>query len=152
MVHTAFITLHAAAGIIAFTAGCLALRKRAYMTIYFWSLIALVVSLAAVVVLDWAGLDTVSRALFAALLGFGGFLIWQAVQARRLPTGDPELRARVIDHVGFTLIALFDGFVIILALDLGAPVWSAIVVAVAGVAVGRTAIELGTRRVASPRS
>ena len=55
---------------------------------------------------------------------------------RRLATPLP-------DDVGFTLITLFDGFVIITALDLGAPAWLVIATAVAGIAAG----NLATRRV-----
>jgi hypothetical protein len=39
-------------------------------------------------------------------------------------------------HVGFTLISLWDGFVIVLAIDLGAPGWLVAVLAVLGVVVG----------------
>lgn len=136
-----FITLHAAAGVIAFAAGCLALRWRGYLTVYFWSLVAMVGLLAVAVAVDWPGLSTATRVLFAALLGLAGYMIWRAVQARRLqPAAGPGQQARAFDHIGFTLIALFEGFVVILTLDLGAPVWLVVAVAVAGVAVGRATL------------
>jgi uncharacterized membrane protein len=141
MIHTVLIAAHAAAGLIAFTAGYLALTRRSAFTVYFWSLIVLVVFLAAVLALDWPGLDTTSHAVFTALLVLGGYMIWRATQARRLQhTTSPQQQARRIDHIGFTLIALFDGFVIITALDLGAPPWLAAVVGVAGIAAGHTTL------------
>ncbi len=142
MWHTVFITLHAAAGVIAFTAGCLALRRPAFLTGYLWSLVALVGFLAVVVALDWLVPATDARALFVAFLGLGGYMIWRAVQAYRLRLAtDAVQRARLVGHIGFTLIALFDGFVVVLALDLGAPMWLIIVAAVAGIAVGHITVE-----------
>lgn len=147
MGHTVLIAAHAAAGLGAFTAGCLALTRRSYFTVYFWSLVFLVVFLA--VAVDWAGLDTASRIVFAAFTGVGGYMVWRAVQARRLQQATSlQQRARRIDHIGFSLVALFDGFVIILALDLGAPSWLAIMIALAGVAAGHTTLRRLKRQLA----
>jgi len=41
-----------------------------------------------------------------------------------------------IDHIGFTLISLFEGFIIVSGIDLGAPGWLTAIVAVLGVVVG----------------
>jgi hypothetical protein len=41
-----------------------------------------------------------------------------------------------IDHMGFTLIALFEGFIIVAAIVLGAPGWLTAGVAILGVIVG----------------
>ena len=49
---------------------------------------------------------------------------------------------KVIDHVGFVLISLFDGFAIVSALDLHAPGWLIAVIAVAAVGVGIYGINL----------
>ncbi len=149
MVHTVLIAAHAAAGLAAFAAGCLALARRSYFTVYLWSLVSLVVFLAAAVAVDWSGLDTASRTLFAALAALGGYMIWRAVQARQLQqVTSLQHRGRHIDHIGFTLVALFDGFVIILALDLGAPAWLAIVIALAGIAAGHTTLGRLKRQLA----
>ncbi len=51
-------------------------------------------------------------------------------------------QARLIDHVGFILISLFDGFAIISAIDLKAPGWLVAVIAVGAVAIGIYAINL----------
>jgi hypothetical protein len=44
-----------------------------------------------------------------------------------------DRQARYIGDAGFTLIALFDGFVIISALDPGAPAWLIVRIGSAGV-------------------
>lgn len=148
MGHNLLITAHAAAGLAAFATGCLALTRRSYFTVYLWSLVSLVVFLAAVAI-DWAGLNSASRAVFAAFTVLGGYMIWQAVQARQLQRSTSlQQRGRRIDHIGFTLVALFDGFVIIAALDLGAPAWLAIPIAVAGIAAGHTTLRRLKRQLA----
>jgi hypothetical protein len=68
-----------------------------------------------------------------------GWRGWQAFQdlQRRGAGWTPSY----LDDVGFTLIALFDGFVVIGALDLGAPVWLVVAIGVLGILVGRGAIS-----------
>jgi hypothetical protein len=65
-------------------------------------------------------------ALYAGLLGLGLYMLWRGARAwMRLCTQGSGWRPRYIDDVGFTLISLFDGFVIVGAMDLGAQVaWS----------------------------
>jgi hypothetical protein len=64
---------------------------------------------------------------------------WQALLHLRSPMG--SWRADYIDDVGFTLIALFDGFVIVSALDLGAPICLTLSIAVLGILAGRYAVQ-----------
>lgn len=78
----------------------------------------------------------------------GLYMIWRAVQAvsvLRQPPGNPEA---VIDHIGFNLISLFDGFAIITTLDLHAPGWLVAVIAVAAVAPGIYAINMRKKTLA----
>ena len=49
-------------------------------------------------------------------------------------------RHKYIDDIGFTLISLFDGFVIVAAIDLNAPVWAIVLIAILGVVVGNWGI------------
>ncbi len=51
-----------------------------------------------------------------------------------------DWRPRYLDDIGFILIALFAGFLII-ALDLGAPGWAVALTAVAGVVAGHRAMQ-----------
>jgi len=152
MVHDVLIAAHAASGVVAFAAGCAAIFRRSAFAVYFASLVALVVSLAAVVAVDWPRLDGPPRSLYAVLTVLGGYLIWRAVQAHRLRPSDSAHRsARYLDHVGFTLVALFDGFAIIAVLTAGGPGWLAAAIGVLGVGVGHVAIRtLKTRLTAAP--
>lgn len=46
-----------------------------------------------------------------------------------------------VNHIGFTLISLFEGFIIVSGIDLGAPGWLTAVVAVLGVVVGNRVLH-----------
>ena len=146
MWHAVLITLHATTGTVALLAGLLAHRSRALFRTYLWSLVASVAFLAAAVAEEWGRLDGLSRALFGAFVVLGLVMVWLALAARRLPAGSP----RYVDLVGFTLVALFDAFVVITVLNGGAPVAlvvaSGVVVAVAGHFVLRAAKTRATER------
>lgn len=142
MLHATLIALHAVSGAIAFIAGCLVLRRRTGFSVYRWSLLALVLFLAAAIAIDWPTLDTLSRILFTAFVALGGYLVYRASRARRLLAAtEVERYARLADHVGFTLIALFDGFVVILVLDLGAPTWLVVLVGIGAAVAGHFALR-----------
>jgi hypothetical protein len=49
-------------------------------------------------------------------------------------------------HVGFTLVALWEGFVVVLAIDLGAPGWLVAVLAALGLVVGNRALHWAAAR------
>jgi hypothetical protein len=75
--------------------------------------------------------------IFGGLVLLGLFMVGRAAAARRLrrrAAGD--WRRPSMAHVGFTLIALWEGFVIVLAIDLGAPGWLVAVLAVLGLVAG----------------
>lgn len=136
MLHTWLIGLHALAGVAAFTAGCVAVRRRTWFDAYLWSLVLLVAFLAADVSAAWPELGLGIRILFVAFLGLGAYMVWRAVRARALlASGEGPRSARYLGHVGFTLVGLLDGFAVIAVLDLGAPGWLCAAVGVA-VAIG----------------
>ncbi|MEP6696763.1 MAG: hypothetical protein ABJA34_07775, partial [Pseudonocardiales bacterium] len=140
--RTALITLHAAAGLLAFVTGCVAMFRRSWFRPYLGSLIAMVVFLAAAVAADWAAANMALRVLFAGLGVLGVYLVWLAVQAGRVvgPT-DPALSSRYRQRIGFTLVALFVGFVAIAILDIGAPSWVVAVVAALTAAAGHAVVR-----------
>lgn len=160
MLHSALIAAHAVSGIAAFALGCLALRPRiqrvqgvsSTVRLYLGTLWLMVLLLLMVIAIDWSTLALGTRILYGALSVlalYTGWRGWQAVQ---------NLRGRVagwkgpyVDNLGFTLITLFDGFVIIAALDLHAPVWVAVVIGILGVVAGRLGVQKVKERVAAPR-
>jgi hypothetical protein len=122
-VHTAMIVLHAAAGVLAFVAGCLVLRPpdagpraQRLFQVYLVSLGSMVVFLVGAMAAHWRELGTTEQVVYGGLLLLGLFMVWRAMAAgsvlRRRGDG---WRLPYMEHVGFTLIALWDGFVIVLA-------------------------------------
>jgi hypothetical protein len=86
-------------------------------------------------------LPAITQIIFLALAVLGLYMIWRAVQDVSVLQAQPGNRVAVIDHIGFILISLFDGFAIVTATDLQAPVWLVAVVAVSTVALGIYAIN-----------
>jgi hypothetical protein len=79
-------------------------------------------------------------------------MVWRGTRARRIAASSRQQpSARELDHLGFTLVALLDAFVVIAALDLGAPGWLLAVVAIAVAAMGHVWITRLKKRLV-PRS
>ena len=140
--YIALIILHTVAGLLAFGFGCAVIRPPVDLAgprfrVYAWSLVALVVFLVAAIASHWSDLASTPRLIHVALTGLGLFMVGQAWRARTVRPQDE----RYVESVGFTLIALFDGFVIVSAIDLDAPIWLVLVIAAAGVLVGRWGVE-----------
>jgi hypothetical protein len=131
MWHTVLIALHAITGAVALLAGGVAHRGRVLFDLYLWSLVASIGFLVAAVIEGWARSDGGTRLLFGAFAVLGGVMIALAASARRLGPSPAY-----VDRVGFTLVALFDAFIVITVLNLGAPialvVGSGVVVAIGG--------------------
>lgn len=130
--HSLLIALHAATGVIAMVAGGVALYRGRFFDVYLASLVATTVFLALAVAAEWTVLDAGSRVLFTAFTLLAVVMVARGVLARRLPPTSPVY----LEHVGFTLVALLDAFVVIAVLNAGAPVWlvvaSGVLLAVAG--------------------
>jgi hypothetical protein len=87
-------------------------------------------------------LPTITQLIFAGLAILGGYMIWRAVQAVSVLQAPSGNQGAVLDHIGFILISLFDGFAIVTAIDLQAPGWLVAVGAVGAVALGISAINV----------
>lgn len=137
MWHTIVIATHAVAAGVALLAGCVAIRRGALFGTYLWSLVTMEAFLVLAIAAEWSVIDVITRVLFAAFVLLGLCMVWSADQARRIrPSGSAGPSASYVAHVGFTLVALFDAFIVILVLDAGAPAWlvatSGALIAVAG--------------------
>ena len=146
MIHSWFIVIHAAAGVLALPLGCLVLRptegRRVVFRAYFVSLTVMTVAVAAAVAWNWNTISTGERVTFTLLTILAFYTLLRGVDARRaLRDRAPGWQAGYVDHVGFTIISLFDGFTIVSAIDLGAPLWLVLIVGALGVVVGITAIN-----------
>jgi cell division protein FtsW (lipid II flippase) len=151
------IVLHAAAAVGAFAVGAAALDPRRARS-HRWTLPALVGLLVAMTVFmigamaaHWSDLPGGSQVVFSVLVGLAVYMVYRAVHASSLAYHEAHGREpRHVDDLGFILIALFDGFVIVAAIDLGAPVWIVIPLAVLAVVVGHRALQRYKSRVATP--
>lgn len=154
MLHSVLIGLHAAAGVLCFAAGLLCIPLRApeswRFRIYAGSLVAMLGFVIGSIAYSWVGLDVTTRLIFTGLAGLGLYMVWRMSRAYvRLSRQDMGWQPKYLDHVGFTLISLFDGFVIVGAIDLGMPVWLVVLAAVTGVVIGIQAMtRVKTRLVA----
>lgn len=146
--RTAVIVVHAVAGTVAFASGAVLVARRLggtsrrlYAT-YLTGIAVLAITSLVAVAMDWTDLSSGARAAFVALIALAVVMATRAGLARTsMPGRDHDNPRKFIDHIGFTLIALFDGFVIVTALDLGAPTWLVTAVAVAGVLVGQRTLH-----------
>lgn len=145
VLHTVLIYGHAIGGLVAFGLGCLVLRPRkvgAVFRAYFVALWVMVLLLVAVVGIDWRELPPVSRFTYGGLTLLALYTGFRGAQARRLlQERSVHWKGAYIGHVGFTLISLFDGFVVVGALDMNAPGWLVGAVGVLGVVVGVSAVN-----------
>jgi len=154
MLHAIFIAAHAAGGVAAFVFGLIVLRPRMESVpttfhLYLGTLWLMVVFLILVVGIDWTGLGLVSRSVYGILTLlalYTGWRGWRALQNLRSRTTD--WKGRYIDDVGFTLIVLFVGFVVVGTFDLGAPIWLVVVIGVLGILTGRLGVRKTKERVA----
>jgi hypothetical protein len=146
MLHTVLIILHATTALVCFGAGVLSLGLQTATSgrfrLYFWSLLAMLVFMAGAIAVRWVDVELSARSIFLGLGALGIYMAYRAGRAgTRLRRHDQDWRPRYLDDIGFTLISLFDGFVIVAAIDLGAPVWLVVLIAVAGVAGGVQAMK-----------
>lgn len=151
------ILLHAATALAAFSVGLVAVdprRAREHrwtMSALVGLLLAMIVFVAAAMAAHWSDLDGNIQVVFTGLVVLAGYLVWRAQHALRLggdPSGVDQLTH--VDDVGFVLIALADGFVIVAAIDLGVPMWIVVPLAVAVVVFGHRGLDHLKERVASP--
>ena len=141
--HTIAIVAHATSAIAAFIIGVVlifqrnTLRKLQLARAFLVLLILMEVFLVIAILSHVTSLPAITQLIFGGLVILGVYMIWRAVQALTVLTKQNQAdQLKVIDHVGFVLISLFDGFAIVSALDLQAPGWLVAVIAVGAVGIG----------------
>jgi len=150
--HTTAIVLHALSATGAFLVGIILLfQSNTHRQLQLArALVVLLMLMAAFLVIAILShvkiLPTSKQIIFGGLFILLVYMIWRATQAvTTLKKQQQANQLKVIDHVGFVLISLFDGLVIVSALDLQAPVWLVAVVAVVAVVIGIYAIIVRKR-------
>jgi len=130
-VSATFIALHAATAGMALISGLFVRRRPRWFATYYWSLVAMVVFLVAGIAADIGARQPGVLVIDAALVALAGFMVWRAEQFRRLADHRSQ---RSAEHVGFTVVALVDAFVVVTLVGLGLPGWLVAVVG-AGIAI-----------------
>lgn len=159
MLRTVLVVIHAGAGIAGLVVGLsaiapepprgwLRLLRRAYLP----CVAVLLASLAALLVVDWGGLATGVRLAFGGLAGLGAVMVIRLVLAQReVAAQRAGWQGRYIDHVAFSYIALWVGFLVLPALNLPYPQFTVPAVVVAVIGTGALLVSRYRRRVTSPR-
>jgi hypothetical protein len=139
--NTVFVTVHAAAAVVAFAAGAVSLRSGRFLAAYRAGTVVMAAALVPAVLVDWSKTDTPARVAFSVLVGLAGIMVIRAELAGRRPPGASGPSRAYVQHVGFTLISLAVGFAVVGVLRLGGPGWLGGVLAVGIVLAGRTLLE-----------
>lgn len=149
MAHLIMIVLHATAAALCFIFGALTLlphlshhSRLTLATYYVVTLIAMIVFLAGAILAHVGQLEALQRGIFAGLFVLGLYMLFRGMRARTVLRVQPDDWWTIyVNHIGFTLISLFEGFIIVSGIDLGAPGWLTAVVAVLGVVVGNRVLH-----------
>lgn len=141
------IVLHAASSVAAFAVGLVALlpdrvRERRWLpSMLAWLLGGSVLFMVGATAAHWSDLAGGAHLVFPGLAVLALYMLYRALHARRAAgqlTGSRQ--ARSMDDIGFILVALFNGFVIVSAIDLGASFLMVIPLAVLAAVLGHLAV------------
>jgi len=131
--------LFVAAAALAFIAGAFALdgNRSTYAT-FFGALCVSMVTMAAAVGVDWPYLADVRQVVFMGLGIVGGYVLFRGGRAgtQLSERYDDDWYERYADDIGYSLVWLFVGFVLVLAMDLGLPAWGVVLMSAASLAGG----------------
>ncbi len=147
MLNTVVITIHAVAATVAFAAGVLSVPSGRFLGTCRRAMAVMGAALVPAVLVDWETTPMGARIAFAGLLGLAGGMVLRAeLAARQGPalTGGPT--GAYLEHLGFTLIGLADGFAVVTAIRSGAPGWAVGVLAVGVVGAGHLTLQMAKWR------
>ena len=156
-IHSFLIILHAASATVSFVAGfflILSLKtgsEQRLFGLYWATLLGMVVLLAGAILVYWAEYSITERIIFPGLFVLGVYMLYRARSAKHsLNSQQADSKRAYIEHIGFTLISLFEGFVIVSGLTSGFPGWLVGLLAILGVLIGRWLIRIAQERVEKP--
>ncbi len=157
--RTFLVVVHASAGVGGLLAGLPSLApprpsdNRGWVRrLYLLFVLILLGSMAALIAIDWTDLDMSARIAFGALSGLGAVMAFRIFRAEREASQQTaNWQERYIGHVYFTYISLWEGFVILPALDLPLPQVTVPLVAIGVLAIGHFLIARYRARVFAPQ-
>lgn len=153
--RTALVILHAAPGVAGLVAGLQAIPpprtgdgRTWWRRIYALCVAVLLGGLTVLLVYDWADLEPTGRLAFTGLAGLGAVIAIRLLLARRAArTGAIGWQRRYVDHLVFTYISLWVGFLVVPAINTAWPQVAIPVVVVAVVIAGSVLASRYKRRV-----
>lgn len=150
-----FIILHALSGLVCFISGSLLLSARGSekykkaLPIFIASLLGLIIFLVGAVIAHWDELDTVTRIVYGGLFFLSLYMMYRALQARRKLIASTSRNLSYVDDVGFPLISLFNGFIIVALIDLRAHMAVVIIGAIAAAVIGGRMVKKRKQKLSS---
>lgn len=153
-----FIILHTISGLVCFVSGCLLLSvkggkkyKKALPT-FIVALLGLIIFLVGAIISHWNELDTVTRIVYGGLFLLSLYMMYRALQARQKLVASTSRNLSYVDDIGFPLIALFNGFIIVALIDLGAHMAVVIIGAVVAAIIGGRMVEKRKQKLSDQHS
>ena len=129
MLREILVIIHAGSGIVGLLVGLGALSppvpadKRSWLRrVYAGCITVLLVSMVAMIGVDWSGLEAGARIAFSGLTGLGVVIAYRLVRAHQeAGTRGTDWQSRYIGHIYFTYVSLWIGFLIVPALNMPYP-------------------------------
>lgn len=158
--YDVFLGVHVGAGVLGlllgppvFAAARRPDRRPALRWAYQAALVVLVVAVAGAVAAHWSDLDTGARAAFGGLVLLGAVIVARGHLAlRALRQRRAGWQQRYLDHVYFTYVSLWEGFVLVAILESGLPAWLAPMAAVGILVAGAALLSWYKRRILDPET
>lgn len=153
MLRTLLVVLHASAGVSGLLLGLAAFaprpgRPEAVRIAYLGCIGLLLLSLFALIAIDWPELAAGARIAFSALAALAVVMAYRLVRALVEATAMSEgWQRRYIDHLFFGYISLWIGFLVVPALNLPYPQVVIPIVALGALALGRFLVARYQKRV-----
>jgi len=110
----------------------------------------MVILLAGSIIVYWMEYTSAERIIFPGLFVLGIYMLFRARSAYYVLTKQqPDWQSPYVEHIGFTLISLFEGFVIVSGLNAGFPGGLVALLAILGVLLGRWLTGLAQQKAKS---
>ena len=139
------VTLHALFAVGCFITGFMLLsphRAKRYPVIiklFIASLIGMIIFMVAATISHWQEISPTERIVFSGLPLLGIFMLYRGIMAaKKLRSSTP---VEHIDDIGFSLISLFNGFIIVALIDLNASPFLILAASLAGTLIGSRYIK-----------
>ena len=151
--YATLINTHAFAATVSLISGLVVITSRKHLvdrrlfSVYLWTLVGMTVFLTGAMLMRWPGYASTERITFSGLLVLALYMLHRAFRAQALiEARQNDWKREYIHHIGFTLISLFEGFIIVALINLKTAGWIIAIVAILSVLVGRRTIDLAEAR------